>query len=337
MVKIGVQRSRHSVVRRGHGLVQTVAGAGSVVLMTTVLIAALNEDLGQARNRLCASRMAQMTRAMLLYADDYDGTPPFIGRGWEDCDTGNDQEWPTGSGITVGKWKRCENWLLGPNMPDCWTLPQAKWPQDAAARSGSLYPYTRFEALYLCPEFEKGIAEKKSQNAFNYTRTFLGRKWFASEDPELKPGSPFHCKAPLGGPGPIMKVSSVFSPKDLHMMIDESWRCHVAAPVDEFNPPLGKLTGGGWMAADPMFYPLGSEIGQYHGRGAATRPAGSDPGVGPVGRGNISFYDGHVVLGVEPLPGKAEIPLTSPAGKVLMKAMSDQLYAQRGVVKELLK
>ena len=79
-----------------------------------------------------------MAKAVFIYADDYDETPPFLGRGWENADDpGQDSQiWPAGGTMTVRDWKYAENWLM-PDMPNYWLSAQGDWPDYAELRNGT--------------------------------------------------------------------------------------------------------------------------------------------------------------------------------------------------------
>ncbi len=328
--------------RRAISLVETVTSVATVVaLSAAIVIPALVGANRRSQATLCASRISQLLKATMIYSDDFRETPPFLGRGWEDCDQADKDEWPVGSRKTVGDWKSLETWLM-PRMPDHWLKAQGDWGDLGSPQVGTLFVYTRFENLYRCPSFER-IGNRtttqpkgKSQQAFNYTRTWLGRKWLVPGEKALEPGSPYHFKSDLGGPGPILKVSQIYAPGKLPMMMDEHWRRHVAAPVDEFNPPGKRLTGGGWMAADCMFYPLGDEISHCHGRPMKRRADKGDPQNAAAGRGSIAYSDGHVTLEFEPVTDKVKLAPSSPGFDKLLNALKHQLYAQRGIQTKLL-
>ncbi len=320
-----------------------------VALLIAILIPSLARARRQARATLCQSRIGQACRAMLMYAEDYQGTPPFIGRGWEDCDDVArlaKEVWPKGSGNTLGDWARGETWLM-PKMPDYWLKPQADWPKHATIRGGTLFPYTRFENLYRCPEFERLARGTRSQNVFNYTRSVLGRKWFHKGDSEAKPGSRWVTSAAsdnwCGQAGPIMKTSQIHAPSQLQMLLDEQWDRHCAASAEGFQKAGGGILAGKikeqWLAADPIFGPWGNEIGRYHGSKVPSRavPAVAQDQVPAVRRGGVAFYDGHTQLEADPLPGRT-VKLSRPdAVKALTDWLCKHLAAQRGLTPDQIK
>jgi len=300
-----------------------------VVLSVAIVVPSLGSARRQSRTTLCAVRLAELSRAVFLYALEYGDVPPFIGRGWEDLDKADDMEWPPGSGLTVGDLKRLETWCV--NQPDLtWFCRQEDWPADVGVRYGSLFPYTRFEDLYRCPEFQRLPNEQKAQGAFNYTRTILGRTWYVSKiDPQAKDAS-----SPFGAPGPIVQVSQIYSPAKMWMMIDEWWLRHCATSPEDSWSGDGPTISGGWMGVDCMNFYLGDELGRYHG---AKQPGLSSKGY-PVAvrRGGVSHYDGHVELYRDALPGRTiDFSIGIDSIRSLLDFLVDHLFAQRGITLDL--
>ena len=328
----------HHRARNGFTLIELLVVVAIIALLISILLPSLSKARAQARTTLCASRIGQLGKVVIIYCDDFDGTPPFVGRGWEDCDDDAllDKEWPRGSGKTIREWAYDEDWCI-PDPPEYWwTYPaDVGWPEGAELRNGSIFGYTRFEGLYRCPDFER-IANK-SQNEFNYTRSLLARKWFHHGDPEGQPGSMYMAEGDnnwSGQPGLVLKTDQVYSPARLHMLIDERWEKHCAGWDHG-------VAGGGllevtqqWMGVEPLFGPLGNEIGQYHGTvkfAEAIPPELHDPNIiTPAKSGNILFYDGHVRLDTDPLPGRSFEWETVEALEVFKDWIFGHVFAQRG-------
>jgi prepilin-type N-terminal cleavage/methylation domain-containing protein/prepilin-type processing-associated H-X9-DG protein len=331
-------------IERAFTLIELLVVVAIIALLIAILLPSLSSARAQGRTAVCASRMSQLCRAFLQYMDDYNETPPFMGRGWEYINEGATTEWPIGSGITVRQWMYLENWLM-PDMPDYWSTAQSAWPAKAKLQNGSLFQYTRYEEVYRCPDFTRVSDPNKSQNLFNYSRWVLGRMWYHLDDPEGQLGSIWSYGEWAGAPGPIVRSSQVYAPGVMFMLIDERWNRHCAAPPNEFSPP--SLCGKGWLegrmrsewfAADCMFGPWGNEFGQYHGANMQCQIA--SPAtinlLPAVKRANVAFYDGHVALELDPLPDR-DIPLyiqifdMIDVGWKYFDWIKGQLYAQRGV------
>jgi len=325
--------------RRAFTLIELLVVVAIIALLISILLPSLSRARAQARTSICASRITQVAKAILMYADDYDGATPFLGRGWEDCDNLSDVEWPTGSGMTVKQWAYAENWVM-PNMPDYWFDRQEIWPAYADVRNGSLFGYTRFEGLYRCPDFERVSDPGKFQNAFNYTRTMLGRKWYDYNDPEAQDGSPWRADydGPFGAPGPVLRIGQAYAPSRLYMLLDERWSHHCANPSLDGSAGTGVLDGqitGMWLAIETI-WTIGDEGGQYHGseRVSSTMPGDLVNLMTPIKGGNAAFFDGHVKLDTDILPDRLidedwGLDIVR-AGLVFFEWMREMMFTQRG-------
>ncbi len=329
--------------RRGaFTLIELLVVVAIISLLISILLPSLSKARAQARSTLCASRISQLCKAMLMYAEDYSETPPFLGIGWENLPLGeNEGDTSDAPGdiprLTRGEWARLEEWI-SPNMDLMWNIPEAGWDPDLTGiRRGTLYDYARFENLYRCPDFER-IAGK-SQDEFNYTRTVIGRKWiFGGDIGRLANGGvdepQYWGSSPFGAPGPIMKVSQIYAPGRMVMLTDEWWNRHVGSdPTDHIDFGRDNQISGGWMAIDPMFFALGDEIGRYHGSaGLPQFVIDPDDPEERVKSGNVAYYDGHVDLDRDPLPRRTDLSGFDFYSRFmdLVNWLSGHVYAQRG-------
>jgi len=285
-------KSRKTV---GHGftLIELLVVVAIIALLISILLPSLSKARAQARTTLCESRIAQMFKAMLIYAEDYDESPPFTSpvtappqdddaNPWASCQAGHMETWlgPLGTmtAAVASSYAQDGPYPEDPNIP----------------RMGTLYQYTRFEALYRCPEFERAGGSMKRQNVFNYTRAAWGRKYRkvgVDEGATVRIDVLDWKLGDVGGP--IMKPSMVYSPSSLPMMNDEQWDRHIA----------GSWGGTGytiWSCCDPVFDFI-DEIGQYHGTAIPAQFTTTDVNP-PVKQGAIAYYDGHVGLRRDPAP-----------------------------------
>ena len=342
-------RHHRTACRRGQAgftLIELLVVVAIIALLISILLPSLSRARAQARSTVCSSRIAQLTKAIILYADDYEETPPFLGRGWEDCDDVSRLE-SAAEAVPVGpdaktlmEWAMLEDWLM-PDFPRFWMDVQEDWPEDAQPRYGSLFGYTRFDNLYRCPSFERVGDSGKTQNVFNYTRTLFGRKWFHRGESEGNQGSIWvpteQAENWCGQAGPILKISQIYATSQMWMLFDERWDRHCAAPLEQLNHAGEGILLDGitevWMAIDPIFGASANEVGQYHG--AATYsplvPASIHEKTPPVLSGNCAFYDGHVALETDPLPNRNIEGDTLELAAVFVEFLMGPFFAQRGL------
>jgi len=350
MMQTTTPSSAKTPAYRGGALVQTVTSVGTVVALTTTILApALIGLRDRNRQAVCTARIGMLTRAMLLYAAEYDETPPFMGLGWEDIhyddepskDLWSTQEAPNDIPTkSRWGWAVAESWVTqNPELLWNGTLPEEDWPDFGVGLStGLLFEFARFENVYRCPEFERITDPDKSQNAFNYTRTVLGRKWIMSGFYQGDPEPDYWGSGAFGAVGTILKTSQVFKPSLLSMLHDEWWLRHVGSSYLEHSPPRDVLVGGGWMANDCQHFLFGDEIGQYHGRGVFSEyfprndePLNRDPN--PVKRGSVAYYDGHVALERQWWVAFSEQHAGTMIGSLqtIVRFLGRQIFAARGI------
>lgn len=328
---------------RGAGLTQTVTSVGAIVaLAIAVFIPALIGLRDRHREAICTARIGLLTRAMLVYAEDFDETPPFMGLGWENIhypDRPSHQPLPPEAPNELQAksrwgWAVAETWhsqspeLLWNGLDD----PPQHAMTDADLRTGLLFPYARHENVYRCPEFER--VPDKSQTVFNYARTVLGRKWIMGPIAEGGSEPDYWSYSNFGAPGPIMRISEIHRPTVLTMLHDEWWLRHVGSSYDEHVPPRGTNISGGWMAVDCMHYLLSDEIGRYHGRPEISRllRRGVMVDLEAVKQGTVGCYDGHVELARTfwaDMSDATDGDILNAAWDIV-RFLNEQTFAQRG-------
>ena len=278
---------------RAFTLIELLVVVAIIALLISILLPSLSRARAQARTTVCASRLAQLVKSVLMYCDDFDETPPFTSR------VGKDNPWDAISENNM------ETWLgsladMTEVIDKSYNQP-GPYPEDDVdiPRSGTLFKYARFENLYLCPDFTRQPSAQ--QHHFNYTRSVWARKYRmpTSVDVdvriELTLGSVTYKFGDLAGP--ILKPSAVFATSSLPMFVDEQWNRHVAGA-------WGNNQGDAWIVCDPVFDAL-DELGQYHGAPIAgkTLPPSLLP---PIKQGSLGYYDGHVDLRRDPSPSDME-------------------------------
>ncbi|MBN1341855.1 MAG: prepilin-type N-terminal cleavage/methylation domain-containing protein [Phycisphaerae bacterium] len=279
-------RARRSVVGAGgFTLIELLVVVAIIALLISILLPALSSARSQARTTLCLSRIGQMGKGLLLYADDYGEVFPFI------------------STMHGTVYDANEAWLAEPN--DLLAIHHSRqevWPEYVSVpRSGWLFTYCRFEDNYRCPEFERVSHPDKAHSVWNYTRAVWARLWRLPDEFEAETG--LDCPSTWGDvSGPIMKVSKVYAPGRLPVLLDEQWDRHVATAGCYGD------NGSAYNCNDYGFF-ADNIIGIYHGRPTTCRfhKLDYDTEFGFYDpflwkRGSIFCYDGHADLERDPWP-----------------------------------
>ncbi len=284
---------------RGFTLIELLVVVAIIALLISILLPSLGSARAQARTSLCASRIAQMAKASLMYADDYSETPPFISPVTSEAPDRNPWE-----SVAATPTSHMETWLGSQsNMAAVILASHAGTgypindPNITLPRTGTLFDYARFEGIYKCPEFDR--IGGKEQSVFNYTRSVWARKY-------RRPGYDIGATTridwngmklgDLGGP--ILKPSTVYAPSSLPMFEDEWWDRHVAGTWGN----AGNVETKSWLVCDPVFDII-DELGQYHGAKSAGK-FGTGPYNPPIQSGSLAYYDGHVNLRRDPGPSR---------------------------------
>ncbi len=284
-------------------LIELLVVVAIIALLIAILLPSLSKARAQARTTVCLNRASQMARAFLLYAEDYNETPPFISTMHYHGEEDNDVPDPN------------ETWLM-----DCLEFAggseagaiqamrtiayssQQEWPFPVP-RNGTLYSYTRFDNVYRCPEFERIVSADKSHNAFNYTRPIWGRSYRPQMEMVNDYGAdPDDVSAWGDVSGPIVRPSQVHCPALLPLALDEQWNRHVAINGMYGDGPIGAP----YCCNDYGFY-LENIIAVSHGAPVTSKVHNVDKSI--YGRslfvwpqGGVGFYDGHAELMRDPWP-----------------------------------
>ena len=285
--------------RRGFTLIELLVVVAIIALLIAILLPSLNQARAQARTTVCLSRVAQMCKAFLMYAEDYDGTPPFIST-MHFHGSGPDTEVPDPN----------ETWLMNClpaadpieamrsiayGSEDEWEVP--------VPESGTLHTYAKFEGIYRCPDFERVADPLKTHNAFNYTRPIWGRRYRPYMEMYFDYGEE-DC-SPWGDvSGPILRIDQVYAPAGLPLVLDEQWDRHVAISGAYGPGPVGAP----YCCNDYGFY-LENNIAVSHGIPVKSvlHEMDTETHWGAYEhflwkRGGVAFYDGHAALMRDPWP-----------------------------------
>jgi len=276
-------------------LIELLVVVAIIALLISILLPSLSRARAQARTTICLSRIAQLGKAFLMYADDYEDAFPFTSTMHENVSQG-----PNAIETWLGDWQQFEDPQLAINTVA--KNPEEDWAgyADVVVKGGTLFSYTRFENLYLCPDFERKISPDKTHNAWNYTRALWGRRWRTPQEEEAELGKRITDWGDVKGP--IMKTSRVYSSSELPMILDEQFDRFVATAG-----MLGDGNGSGYNCNDYGFAP-DNILGVYHGTRTTSRfgeyDFSSEPSLEPFlwGRGGIFWYDGHAQLERDPWP-----------------------------------
>jgi prepilin-type N-terminal cleavage/methylation domain-containing protein len=108
-----------SMKRRGFTLIELLVVIAIIAILAAILFPVLSRARMRANTASCINNLKQLSHAMLMYADDYNGRLPDVGWGSDSV-----PNW-CGSVRDRQKWVYVEN--------------------------GTLWPYVRSAKVYLCP------------------------------------------------------------------------------------------------------------------------------------------------------------------------------------------
>ncbi len=315
--------------RAGFTLIELLVVVAIIALLISILLPSLSRAREQARTTLCGSRLSQLVKAILLYCDDYNEMPPFVAK----CNEGGGNP-PDPNETWLASEEELE--IIHDTFEADWDGLLGKPCQ--LPRSGDLFPYTRFENLYLCPEFERLNDSDKSQNRFNYTRAIWCRYWVLPYETGWD--------SYWGDIKHIMKPSQIHSPALVGMLIDEQWDrfCAVAGKIADWgdNDSPYNRTEYCFFADNNMGYYHGQPVTSSHHELDHDENSYYDPFLWK--RGSVGFYDGHVELWRDPWPTQ-ELGNNKRSGpfrmegqgkrgfdevKAIQAFMSQLIFAQRG-------
>jgi prepilin-type N-terminal cleavage/methylation domain-containing protein len=288
-------------------LIELLVVVAIIALLISILLPSLSRARSQARTTLCLTRASQMVKAFLMYAEDFNETPPFVATmhsypSLPDSDVPDPNETWLMDCLSAAKGDLA---LARSLMRQIAYGPQESWPVSVP-KSGILFSYARFENIYRCPEFERVSHPQKAQSVFNYSRAIWARYYRCQFEAQQDGVSGTDAVGDVQGP--IMRPSKVYNPAQMGMVLDEQWDRHVATS--------GQYPGGANYTSNPYHSPyvcndygfaLDNIIAVSHGSPVTTdlhkldiRSGPFDPFLWP--RGGVGFYDGHAGLMRDPWP-----------------------------------
>ncbi len=286
------RRTARTRKHTGFTLIELLVVVAIIALLISILLPSLGRARAQARTSECLANVYQITKAMLLYADDWDETPPFTSTGHH-YDGHN--ETPDPNEIWLYNFT---GELADPSPEDAIRAVaygrQEDWDRPDIIKTGTLFTYARFEKVYRCPEFARISDPMKSHNAFNYTRAIWGRYY-------LLPIETGWTEDWGDVQGHIMKPSQVYNAAALPMMLGEQWDRYVACQPNGLDG-----TNGECYNCNDYLFAQHNNMAIAHGSPVRSTYHDLDDH-SPFQtflwkRAGVGYYDGHAELLRDPWP-----------------------------------
>ncbi|MGQ9525340.1 MAG: DUF1559 family PulG-like putative transporter [Armatimonadota bacterium] len=195
--------------RSAFTLIELLVVIAIIAILAAILFPVFARAREKARQTTCLNNLKQLGTGFQMYIDDWDGGFPFAGR---------------------------------PTQPRGWVITKDHWIIDV--RQGSLFPYVKTVAAYVCPsETPRNQADRNSPTFLSYS---MNAELFT-------PDSPYNPDLPLS-------ISDVSEPAETILLMEENEMTSVGGgglndgwffPRHQNDFPANRHTGGGnWLLAD---------------------------------------------------------------------------------------
>ena len=265
------ERSRHGF--RAFTLIEVLVVVGIIAVLVTLLLPSLSRAKDQARSLSCRANLKSLTTGMFMYVGTHKVLPGTHSLFFMQILFG--QEWSRPSGVT---WDGARDRLKGLTYSPAYKQPYHLDPEFVAdvPGKGTLFPYIKQPAAYVCPSDHPGEADNTPLGGGNGRLSYSLNAYVGYKSPENLQGFayvgdslndllPDHHRRVSFKAGQIVK----FAPARFMAMFEDhpSFHMNTSFPDGNFNC-IDRLGTRHLLQPGP--------------KGAASQ-----------GRASIAFLDGH--------------------------------------------